>query len=909
MRIDEIRTLAGPNIYNHKPVLLMRLHLEELTEKESYEIDGFIDRLLACLPGVHSHHCAMGRPGGFVERLYGGTYFAHIVEHVALELTESAGVPSFYGKTLYAGEPGYYEVVVEYQSEEMSRFLLEKAVELVDTLTKGIDYDLDRCIQEAKEIHGRTGLGPSTQAIITEAEARGIPWRRLNRGSLIQLGYGKYSRRFQATISDETRTIAVDIASDKELTKQLLYQAGISVPRGVVAHSEEDALASMSQLSLPIVVKPYDGCQGKGVSLALQTPEHVLEAFQLAQRYSGKVLMEEYISGRHYRVLIVGGKLQAASERVPAHVVGDGTRSIAELIAILNQDPMRGLDHEKPLTRLKIDDAMIAFLKRHHLTLDDIPANGERVFLRDNANLSTGGQALDVTDQIHPEIVYMCERAAKTIGLDICGVDLVTEDIANGDAQSAYVIEVNAAPGIRMHHYPSEGTSRNVGKAILESMYPIGSPSRIPIFSITGTNGKTTTTRMIAHVMKAIGKHVGMTTTEGVYVDGHEILHGDTTGPFSARMILSDRQVEVAVLETARGGMVRSGLGYDWADIAVITNVSEDHIGQDFIETVDDLIRVKALVAERVREGGTLIVNADDPNVLKILEMRKVKEVQKNIVYFSMVPNNPVIARGLAVGMTAYYLRDDRIVEAVGDRETTLMDTHEIPITLGGIVDFHKANALAAIAACRAHGLAEEAIVDALRTFTGIGHNPGRANLYQVHRGYVMVDYGHNPGSFEAVCQMASRIRDRKVTGVIGVPGDRDDSIVEKAMQKAVLGFDQIYIKEDVDLRGRARGEIAQIMYDAAHSIRPALPKQVILSEVEALDTAIRNMQDQELVIVFFEKLEPIKALLDQWNAAPLDQWTRDLPTRGTESEPRDLPEIPVAVPIPEAAFIESYAD
>lgn len=868
MRIDEIRTLSGPNIYNYKPVLLMRLYLAELTEKESCEVPGFIDRLLQVLPGVHDHHCAKGRPGGFIERLYEGTYFGHIVEHVALELTELAGIPAYYGKTLYADAPGTYDVVVEYRAEQATKYLLRTAVELVDSLVKRKPFPLAERIAQAQQIASQTELGPSTQAIADAASRRGIPWIRLNQGSLLQLGYGIHRKYVQATISDQTRAIAVDIASDKGLTKSILERAAIPVPLGRVVHSPEAAVAFLHEVNKPIVVKPLDGCQGNGVSMKLVKPSEVIHAYHIAREFSSAVLVEEYLQGKNYRVLVVNGQVVAASERIPAHVVGDGQHAIAELIELANQDPIRGEDHEKPLTRIVIDPILVGHLRKQRLQLKSVPSKGQVVFLRDSANLSTGGIAKDVTGFLHPDNARLCERAARIIGLDICGIDLVMNDISepmrNGNGG---IIEVNAAPGIRMHRFPSEGEERDAGEAIVDMLYPPGTQSRIPIVSITGTNGKTTTTRMIAHILRETGKTVGMTTTDGIYIAGDCIEKGDTTGPRSARTVLSDPVVEVAVLETARGGLVRQGLGYDWSDVAVITNIQPDHIGQDGIEQIEDLVHIKSLLAERVKEGGTLVLNADDENLAGLSGNSRVRKVRKKIVYFSMYREHPLIKRHLSVGGTVYFLKNGWIVEAIGQHEIRMVEVAAIPVTMGGSAEFHIANAMAAIAACRALGVSRKQIAFSLTNFRSDWNNPGRTNLYQVGNGYVMVDYGHNPDSFAAVSRLAAHWRGRRLTGIIGVPGDRDDSVVEQAGRAAARGFHRLIIKEDKDLRGRMRGEVADLL---RQSVKDEVPERECIiehDECKALTMAIRQMEKGEVVIVFYEKLEPILDVLQQFSA------------------------------------------
>jgi cyanophycin synthetase len=874
MRVGEIRALAGPNVYSHRPVLSMRLYLDDLAGRESREFSGFNELLLELLPGLAKHHCCMEREGGFAERLREGTYFGHIVEHIALELTELAGVPVYHGKTRSAGEPGAYNIIIEYEAEKGTKRLMRMAAEIIESLTLqmkgGEPFPLEERLREVRELIARSELGPTTRAITEAAARRRIPWKRVGEDSLVQLGYGKHRRLIQASMTERTSAVAVDIASDKELTKTLLRDAGIETPCGILAHSEAEAIEALEIIGAPVVVKPYNMSQGKGVSLNLTTAAQVEQAHRIAKRYATRVVVERQFTGRDYRVLMINGKVAAASERVPAHVVGDGESTIEELVETVNRRPERGEDHERPLTKIAIDEAMMEFMKRRRLTLSHTPKPGEVVYLRECANLSTGGTARDVTDLIHPQVTAMCERAARIIGLDICGIDLVLDDIARPPGPDNGVIEVNAAPGLRMHVSPSEGRSRDVGSAIIDMLYPDGATGRIPIISITGTNGKTTITRMVAHALSEKGMTVGMASTDGIYIGGELVVEGDTTGPLSARAVLSDPSVEVAVLETARGGIVRGGLGYDWSDISVISNVRLDHVGQDGIETLDDLLYIKALVAERVRKGGTLILNADDERLAQLADDELVARPKKNIVYFSMRPPHVLIRRRLGAGGSAYLYKDGWIVESVGGDETRVVCVSDIPVTLGGTASFNIANALAAVAVCRAQGLSREEVAAALKGFRGDLHNAGRAGLFEIRGGYALLDYGHNPDAFTSICRMAAKWRRRRVTGVIGVPGDRDDMVVEQAGRAAARGFERIIIKEDRDLRGRRRGEIAGLLRCAVMSEAPGRDCRVALDEIAAMRTAIEEMEPGDVVVIFYEKLGPALSLLEQFGARPV---------------------------------------
>jgi cyanophycin synthetase len=893
MRIEQFRTLEGPNVYTYKPVLLTRLNLQELTDKESLEISGFNERLVAMLPGLADHHCAAGKPGGFIERLRGGTYFGHIVEHIALELSALAGIPAFFGKTRFAGAPGIYNVVTEFKSDEGMRFLVRTAVDLVTALVNSAEFDLEDRLAEARSIIADSELGPSTSSIVEAVEKRGIPWRRVGTDSFVQLGYGSKRRFIQAAMAENTSAIAMEAAGDKEFTKLLLRQVSIPVPRGEVVRTEEDAVEALDHIGVPCVVKPLDGRQGKGVSLNISTPDQMKQAFAVACEFSDKVLVEELFVGNNYRVLVVDGRMIAASERNPACVIGDGHHSISELIDIENLNPTRGESHEKPLTRIKVDDIMTAYLEKAGLRLSDVPGNNEMVCLRESINLSTGGTAKDVTDEVHPEVRDMCERAARVVGLNICGIDLVMRDIrtpvelSGVGKQGGGIIELNAAPGLRMHLFPSEGKPRDVGAAIVEMLYPEGQDGRIPITSITGTNGKTTVTRMIGHVIGQTGRVVGMTTTDGIYVAGKRILNGDTTGPQSAKTILSDPAVEVAVLETARGGIVRRGLGYDWSDVGVITNIGPDHIGQDGIESVEDILHIKGLVAERVREGGSLVLNADDPHLVELAGWRRVKTPSRKIIYFSLDENNLVLTNHVRSGGTAYFVQHGWIVESIGDARNRIVNIIDIPATMYGTAEFQVANCLAAVAALRVNGLAIEQIADGLKSFQSDADNPGRANFYSINGGYVMLDYGHNPDAFAAVCRMAARWEGRRLTGIIGVPGDRDDSVVREAGRVAARGFHRIIIREDQDLRGRRQGEIARLLCQAVNEESPGTECRIAIDAIEALRSEIQTLRQGDVVIVFYDDLAPVLSLLNESGARRVSAVSK--PVLQPTARPADL--------------------
>src|SRR3954469_18957639 len=867
MKIITTRTVDGPNVFTYHPVIITTLDLEDLHERESRDITGFNDRLLDCLPGLREHVCGKGYPGGFVERLSEGTYFGHIIEHVAIEVGSKLGITGNYGKTVRSSQPHCFDLVIHSHVHAATRHLVRGAMNGVDALRRGEPWDLKRLIAEATQIAADKALGPSTRAIVDAAAERGIPWRRLTDDSLVQLGYGSERRLLQSTMPDGTSSIGLEIAQDKELTKQLLERAFIPVPHGATVSNAEDAVALLDEIGGSAVVKPLNGNQGKGVAVGLRSADEVRAAFARAQEYSRQVVVEETFQGDDYRLLVINGRLVAASRRAPACVVGDGVRTVAELGAIENQDPRRGGGHEKAWTRIPVDEAAAASLLAQGLDTTSVPAEGQRVRLRENANLSTGGTATDVTDDVHPDIRSLCERAARVVGLDICGVDLVAPGIDRPLPDGAGIVEVNAGPGIRMHVHPSFGRPRDVGGAIVDMLYPSRGTGRIPLISVTGTNGKTTVTRMIAHAIGEGGRCVGMTTTDGVWIGGRPVARGDMTGPRSAHAVLGDPSVQVAVLETARGGIVRTGLGYDWSNIGIITNIQLDHIGQDGIESLEDLAFIKSLVAERVKEGGVLILNADNDPVMRLLEEPRVSRTPREVRLFSLYPNHFRVRRHVAQGGVAYVPRNGWIVELAGSAHTPIVQAADIPAALGGAARFQLANAMAAAAACRAYGLTPAQIARGLCTFDAQAHNQGRGNLYQVGRGYVLLDYGHNPAAIEAVGDMAARWFGRRLTGIVGVPGDRVDWLIEESAKVAARAFHRVIVREDEDLRGRRRGEVPHLLCEAISRHAPARECRTVTDETTALRTAIDTMQDNEVVVLFYEDLDTLTRVLHERRA------------------------------------------
>ena len=721
MKTLKLRVFTGRNVYTHHPAAQVLVDLEDLAGQESRDFAGFNTDLLHLLPGLLQHGCA-GQQGGFARRLQEGTYFGHILEHIMLELQQQLGLPGKYGKTRATDHTGVYEVVFECYVPGLAELLVSIGMDIIDTLLQGRRFDLESALSALQQRLRKVDLGPSSKALVAAARARGISVHRIGDGSLLQLGTGCHARRLQATLTSNTSCIAADIAGDKSLTKSILEGAGIPVPRGQIVYSAEAAVTVWRQLQRPVVVKPCDGNQGRGVSLNLQTESDIVMAFAIAARFSQAVLVEEYIVGRHYRLLVVDGKMVAASERIPAHVVGNGQDTLADLIRQTNEDPLRGEEHEKPLTKLVVDDIVRTVVARQGYDMHSIVAAGSVVWLRENANLSTGGTAIDVTASVHPQLVALVVRAVRLVGLDVAGVDVVAQDIGAPCPQgSGVIIEINAAPGIRMHHYPTAGASRDVAAAIVESLFPAGTPSEIPVVAVTGTNGKTTTCRLVAHALRSCYATVGLTSTDGIYHNGELVVAGDTTGPWSTRVLLDDPAVEVAVLELARGGLLRGGLAFEQCDIALLTNVSEDHLGQDNLDSVEDLVWVKSLVLEAVRPDGYAVLNADDPHTEVLLAQQR-----SNVILFSRQADNILVRRHLGIGERAVFVRDGNIHLAAGATSESLLALQDVPITFGGRADYNVANALAASAVLWALGIDAAVIRKSLLTFLpDMRHNPG----------------------------------------------------------------------------------------------------------------------------------------------------------------------------------------
>lgn len=863
MRIVDLHFFPGRNIYSHRPVMKMLLDLDKFKEYRTDCDPSFTGRLLNKLPGLLEHKCSRRRRGGFLERVREGTYLGHVVEHVFLELQSMAGVGMEYGKT-YTGNGCIVEIISEYRCREAAEILAKTAVELVYALVLGKDFDLDMDLDAARKAAARYLPGPSTAAILSAAQKRAIPFQLLERGSsLYRIGTGKYQKRIIASISEGTGCIAVDIASCKGLTKKLLRQQGLPVPEGETVRSVEEAVAAAERLRFPVAVKPDCSNQGKGVFLNLNSCREVEKAFKLAAAVSMPVIVEKCLPGRHYRLLIVNGSLAAAAEKFPAQVVGDGKKSIAELIAEENKNPLRGEGHEKPLTKIPFDKITEEVLERQGLTAGAVVPAGQKVLLRESANLSTGGTACDVTEYVHHRQAELAVSAVKIIGLDIAGVDIIMEDISRPPAgQIGGIIEVNAAPGLRMHLFPAKGRKQDVGDKIIDYLFPPGKPARVPVFSVTGTNGKTTTARMLEYALRHHGLQTGMCCTDGFYVNGILIKEGDLTGPSGANAVLGHPGVEVAVLETARGGIIRRGLGYDRADVAVILNIRADHLGQDGVETAADLLHVKSLVAEAVYDTGTVVLNADDPHVHELAE-----RVWTPIIYFSMQEDNITVRRHLGNGGRTLFLQRGMILAAQGNRVVFIGRARDFAVTYGGRARHQTENLLSALAACWAFGMSPRQAAFYLQKFASSPcDNPGRGNLYRIGDIQVLVDYGHNPDGFVKTGSFAKKLKAKRILAVVGVPGDRGDQLIMAAGQAAAQVFDYLFIKEDEDLRGRRPGEVAALLKKGAVAAgKDVFFISVFRTEREALQAALNAALPGDLVVVFYENLKVIQAEIDSY--------------------------------------------
>jgi cyanophycin synthetase len=912
MRILERSVFVGPSLYAHFPVIRLELDLSELEQWPTGRLGaGFVDGLVAALPGLAEHGCSYRQAGGFIRRMRegDGTWLGHVLEHVAIELQNVAGEDVTFGKTRSVDDkPGVYSVVYEYAQKEegiaagelalrLLSSLLPEALRTRNSVPEGWEWASAR--DEFIRYAQRRALGPSTASLVRAAEERDIPWLRLNGQSLVQLGHGKYQQRIQATVTGKTPHIAVELASDKEETNKILATLGLPVPRQELVTTEEGALRAARKLGVPVVTKPFNGNHGRGISIHLMTDEEVIAGFNEAREISRSVIVENFLSGDDHRLLVVNGELVAATRRTPGHVIGDGTQTIAQLVDAVNADPRRGVGHEKVLTRIVLDAQADMMMERVGYTADSVPKAGETVFLRSTANLSTGGTATDVTDVIHPDNRDMAVRAIRAIGLDVGGVDFLSTDITESyKTIGGGICEVNAAPGFRMHVSPSEGTPRDAAGPVIDMLFPQGSPSRVPIAAVTGTNGKTTTARMLAHITKMAGYTPGLTTTDGVYIDGQRTVEGDMTGPVSARMVLSDPQIDIAILETARGGLIRAGMGVPKVNVGAVLNVQSDHLGLKGIDTLEQLAEVKRIVVEVATDCAVL--NADDPNVLKMSGYTDAKV----ICYVTMNPSHALVREHVRAGGRACALE-----AGVNGSMITLYDkgshipllwTHLIPATMEGRALHNVQNAMVAASMAFSLGIKLDAIRQGLRTFdTTFFQAPGRMNVYSEHPFKVLFDYGHNAHAVSVMADLAQRldVSGRRIVVICG-PGDRrDEDLV--AIANAVAGrFDHYICRRDDSLRGRDGDEVPGILSRAlqAAGVSPD-DISVIPDEQKATDAALRMGRPGDLLLIFAD------ALVRSWK-----QIVKFKPEGAPESRVESATS--AAAPMIEPAFDEaSFAD
>lgn len=871
MKILSTNIYVGPNVYAHFPVIRHVLDLEALEDWPTGRLGkAFIDPLLELLPGLHEHGCSYGEPGGFVRRLHEdeGTWLGHVMEHIALELQNVAGSPVTYGRTRsIEGEKGQYNMVFQYLDAEVGREASRLALDLIHSLlpdevrpddAPAKDWDFaeerDAFIRYAQ----RRAFGPSTASLVKAAEERDIPWIRLNRQSLVQFGHGRYQQRIQATTTGKTSNIGVELASDKEETNSILRDLGLPVPKQRMVRSSSDAKRAAERIGFPVVLKPLSGNHGRGVSINLKSPEEVEVAFDKAREHGRNVIVEGHLEGFDHRLLVVNGKLVAAAKRMPGHVVGDGKSTVAELVDIVNSDPRRGVGHEKVLTRLEFDHQAERLLSRLGYDHATVPEKDEVVFLRSTANLSTGGTAIDVTDVIHPENREMAERTIKAIGLDIGGVDFLTRDITESYREAGGgICEVNAGPGFRMHVAPSEGTPRDVAGPVIDMLFPPETPHRIPVAAVTGTNGKTTTSRMLAHILKMSGKTVGLTSTDGVYIDGQLSVPGDMTGPVSAKMILRDPSVDAAVLETARGGLLRGGLGYQNCNVAACLNVSADHLGMRGIDTLEQLAEIKRVPIEVATDAAVL--NADDVNCLQMADYTEAE----TLCYITMNPGHPLVKRHIRAGGMAFVLEEgmNGHMITIYDNEgnTQLLWTHLIPATIEGRAMYNVQNAMFAAALAYNMGIGLEDIRHGLRTFDSTFFQaPGRTNIYDEHSFKVILDYAHNPAAIRAMCDLVDRLEPegRRIV-VLAAPGDRRDEDIRAIAEIASGYFNHFVCRCDDNRRGRGQDEVAVMLKDKLLECGIKSDQiDVIPDELEATARALELAEQGDLVLILGDNIK-----------------------------------------------------
>ncbi len=864
MKILEMRALKGPNYWSNRrhKLILMRIDIEEMEYKPSSTIPGFTDRLVALIPSLHEHRCSKGYEGGFIERLHKGTYMAHIIEHTAIELQVLAGIQSGFGRARGYGVEGIYTVVFDYEEERSGFYAAQAAFDLVEAMIAGQSYDVNKAINDLRTIREEDRFGPSTGAIVKEALKRNIPFIRLNDYSLVQLGWGIHQQRIQATVTGKTSSIGLEIASDKQMTKDLLHNSGIPVPFGYCINHIDELQAAIEKTGFPVVIKPLDSNQGKGATINIHSAVDAEHAFKNAKKWSEYILVEKFIPGFDFRMLVINNKFVAAAKRTPAHVIGDGKSTIRQLIDEVNKDPRRGFGHENMLTEIKVDNMTRHILDQQNLKTNSVLPEDRILYLKNTANLSTGGTSEDVTDTVHSWNVFLAERISKIIDLDICGIDLVATNLNEPlNEIGGAVLEVNGAPGFRMHLEPTIGQPRDVGRPVVDMLFPEQKTGRIPIISVTGTNGKTTVTRLIAHIMKTDGKKVGYATTDGIYIHNRLLYKGDCSGPDSARFVLRDPTVDFAVLETARGGILRSGLGYDRADVGVITNITDDHLGLEGIHSIEQMTRVKSVVGENVYPKGYTVLNADDDQAYGIKE-----GLSSHVVLFSLNPQSERILEHCNSGGTAAIYENGFITINQAGWIIRVENVLNIPLTFDGRAEFQIQNVLAATAAAFVQGVKVEELRVSLQTFApSSSQTPGRVNIFAIEDYHVMIDYAHNPASMEAVGKFVNELDSGHKVCTIAGTGDRRDEDLKKYAWLAAEYFDEVIVWEDKQYaRGRDSNEIMNLLLEGARSNPNSGNVHVIRSEDDALNYALNHARARSIICLFTGRVPELTQMINR---------------------------------------------
>lgn len=844
--------MRGPNYWSNfrQHVIVMKLDIEELEEYPTNKIDGFSERIEKMFPSLYKHRCSEGHEGGFFERIREGTWMGHVVEHVALEIQTMAGMECGYGRTRTAGEKGIYFVIFSYKIENAGVYAGEAAIRIVNSLIKNEPYDLEADIKALSRINKRESFGPSTLSIVNEAKKRNIPFRRISEGSLVMFGQGVNQKVIRASMTGNTSSVGVEMAGDKDETKRTLQKAYLPVPIGEVIYDKEDLKKAIGKVGYPVVIKPINGNHGRGITTNIHNEEQALVAFHLAKTISDDVIVERFLEGYDYRFLLINFKLVAVAKRTPAMVMGDGVSTINELIEQTNSDPNRGEGHEKVMTIITVDEVTKKILDEKKLTLESVLPMGEILLLKDTANISTGGTSRDVTDLVHPANVFMAERVARIMNLDICGIDVVAKDIdVPLTNEIGGIVEVNACPGFRMHLSPAKGIARNVAEPVMTMLYPEGRPSRIPIVAITGTNGKTTTTRLVAHMAKQAGFKTGFTTTDGIYIQGQCIHYGDCTGPKSAETILTDPTVDFAVLECARGGILRAGLGFDHCNISIITNISDDHLGLKGIDTLAEMAEVKSVVARSTFEDGYSILNADDDLVFKLSD-----DLDCNIALFSMNENNQRVIRHCERGGMAATIEKGYLTIIKGEWKTRVCKIENVPLSFSGKATGMIKNILAATLSAVISNFKLEDIRAALQSFIPSPEfTPGRMNIFKFSNFDVMVDYAHNTGGFIELKKFIDNVNAASKVGIITAVGDRRNEDIRNIGFYAAQMFTEIIIRHDDDLRGRNSDELTALLMEGINKTNPNIPVTIIPNEQEALQHAMNRAQNGAFIFICTE--------------------------------------------------------